>query len=216
MCLPTNISLRDEFDEKLLVCDGKNIWYSLKECLWNAPFALTGYLDVAIAYPALETFFVKRLGVKKATTSMLIKEVERMCHAKPPPIEDIRQRLIEIGIILAKSSIDGSVASALTSLQETKFLPKKASDGICVLVGVTDDFAIPDHQRYADALASCDILLDFRVHEVQSLHVVFQFMALTHRYLSSAVKEASSILGSCIEDERLSHQLQAKAYALYW
>jgi hypothetical protein len=51
---------------------------------------------------------------------------------------------------------------------------------------------------------------------VQILHAVFQHMELTHRYLSATVKEVSTIGDTLLEDEQLSQQLRARAYALYW
>jgi hypothetical protein len=188
----------------------------LSACLWRSPFALAGFQDLSTIYADLENFFVKRLRVKKASSSMLINEVKRMATATPPRIDDIRTRLIEIGMMLAKSSIDDSISKALTDLKEVKFLPKKVSGSTPVLVGVADDFAIPDHQRYANAFADHSVLLDFKIHEVQSLHVIFRHMGLTHRYLSSMVKEVSTVGDSCNENETLSKQIQAKAYALYW
>jgi hypothetical protein len=210
-------ALRTEFDAKLLVLGSNKLWYPLKECLWNTTTCtFSGYQDVAGVYPALETFFVEMLGVEKATPSMLIQEIGKMAQEEPPKIDDIRNSLVEIGTMLAKSKMDDEVKAALTEPQELKFLPKKTKDGPCVLVGVSDGFAIPDHQRYADAFLESGVLLDFAVHEVQCLHSVFEYMHLTDRYLSSAVTEVSSISGICTEDETLSQQLQVKAYALYW
>jgi hypothetical protein len=159
---------------------------------------------------------VRRLQVKKATPSMLIKEVKRMSTETLPRISDIRTRLIEIGVMLAKVPIDESITSALESLREAKFLPKRLSGATSVLVGVASDYAIADHQRYGDAFAGYDVLLDFQVYEVQTLHAVFRHLGLTHRYLSSTVKEVSTVGENSNQHETLSQQLQAKAYALYW
>jgi hypothetical protein len=147
---------------------------------------------------------------------MLINEVKRMAGEALPPIVQIRTRLIEIGMMLAKSSIDDNTLRALMSLREVDFLPKKVSGGTSVLVGVTDDFAILDHLRYGCALVGHDVLLDFGVDEVQILHVVFRHIGLTDRYLSSMVKEVSTVGENSNEDETLSSQLRAKAFALYW
>jgi hypothetical protein len=209
-------TLRTEFDAKLLALGANKLWYPLKDCLWNSPFSLTGYVDVAVIYPTLEAFFVGNMGVKKATPSMLIQEISNMAQEEPPRIDDVCKRLVEIGTMLAECAIDDDVAAALTDLQSVNFLPKKKKHGACVLVGVLDKFAIPDHPRYADALRQSGVLLDLGVSEVQCLHGVFEYMGLTKRYLSSVVEEVSSIGGSCEENKRLSRLLRAKAYALYW
>jgi hypothetical protein len=210
------MTLRTEFDTNLLVLGADKLWYPLKECLWNSPFPLAGYVDVAAIYPTLETFFVENMGVKKVTLSMLIQEVDMMAHEETPSIKNVRKGLIEVGTLLATSTMDNDVAAALTNLQSASFLPKKTQGGVCVLVGVTDDFAIPDHSRYADALRDSGALLDFGVSEVQCLHGVFEYMGLTKRYLSNIMKEVGSVGGICVEECRLSRLLRAKAYALYW
>jgi hypothetical protein len=193
-----------------------NIWHTLSTCLWKSPFTLVGYHDLSTTYEDQEKFFVQRLRVKKASLSMLINEVKRMAGEDTPRVIEIRTRLIEIGMMLANSGIDDRISEALDRLIDTKFLPKKAAQGTTVLVGVADDFAIPDHQRYADALRDHDVLLDFQVHEVQTLHVMFTRLGITHRYLSLAVKEVSTVGSNYEDNESLSLQLQAKAYALYW
>ena len=105
---------------------------------------------------------------------------------------------------------------ALAALQEVAFLPKKLADGSSILVKITDEFAIPDHARYGNAFAGHDVLLDFRVDEVSSLHVLFRHFEIDTRYLSASVKEASTVGNDFSENECLSRELRAKAYALYW
>jgi hypothetical protein len=202
-------------DSKMILGEG-GTWHTLETCVWHSPFALSDFQDLSPLYNSLEEFFVKRLNVKKASPSLLINEVKRMADTPSPRVHDIRTRLIEIGMMLARTSIDESVSKALMSLKDTKFLPKKMNDGVSVLVGKTDDFAIADHHRYCDALADQDVLLEFDVHEVQILHVVFEHMGLTQRYLSAMVREVSMVGETLLEDEQLSQQLHAKAYALYW
>lgn len=191
-------------------------WHTLETCVWHSPFALSDFQDLSALYNSLEDFFVSRLNVKRASHSLLINEVKRMAETPSPRVHDIRTRLIEIGMMLARTSIGDSVSKALTNLKETMFLPKKISGGASVLVCKADDFAIADHQRYCDALADQDVLLDFDVHEVQILHVVFDHMGLTQRYLSSIVREVSVVGETLVEDEQLSQQLNVRACALYW
>ncbi|KAH4095486.1 hypothetical protein HBH46_167370 [Parastagonospora nodorum] len=207
--------IKARFKESKMILGEGDTWHTLETCVWHSPFALSDFQDLSPLYNSLEEFFVKRLNVKKASPSLLINEVKRMAETTSPRVHDIRTRLIEIGMMLARTSIDDSVSKALMSLKDTKFLPKKMNDGVLVLVGKTDDFAIADHRRYCDALADQDVLLDFDVHEVQILHVVFEYMGLTKRYLSAMVREVSMVGETLLKDEQLSQQLHAKAYALY-
>jgi hypothetical protein len=174
--------------------------------LWKTTFAISGIQDLSIIYPSLEDFFIKRMLVKKATPSMLILEIKRMASQELPQISDIRKRLIEVGMLLARSKMDDNVSKALDALKED----------VSGLVGLADDFAIPDHQQYSEAFAGRSVLLDFKVAEVQILHVLFSYLGLTQRYLSALVSEESMIGDETFEDETLSIQLREKAYALFW
>jgi hypothetical protein len=59
-------------------------------------------------------------------------------------------------------------------------------------------------------------LLDFGLDEVQILHVLFWHVGVTNRYLSTVVREISTVGANVREDAGLSEHLRAKAYALYW
>jgi hypothetical protein len=194
--------------------DGR--WHTLRSCLWNSPFSLAEYEDLASIYPDLKSFFVTQLRVKNADPAMLVNELARMAGHTEPRTADIRQRLIEVGRIIAKGNIDDNLSAALERLRTTKFLPKQTSSGDIVLVGVEDDFAILDHERFGTAFHDEDVLLDFSLEDVQILDTVFRFMKVTHRYLSNAVDEVSTVGEDAVRNETLERALQAKAYALYW
>jgi hypothetical protein len=198
------------------VLSGKKTWHSLSKCYWSSPSPLEGYVDLQGIYPNLKSFFTQKLRVKKASPAMLIKDVKKMAEQKGSQAKGIRDRLIEIGTILAKGDLDPGIEAALLDLLKVKFLPKRLVDGNLVLVGEGDDFAILDHVRYGQALADQGILLDFDVHETQILHVMFQKLGFTSRYLSRAVLEQSSVGHGSTRDVVFSCQLQARAYALYW
>jgi hypothetical protein len=199
-----------------MVVGGKTSYSQLTKCLWNSPFTLTGHHDLAKIYPTLENLFTKHLMVKTITPRMLVNEIVRMATVKKPKIRNIKERLIGVGLMFAKAGISEEDESALEALSKVKFLPKKVADGTSVLVAITDEFAIPDHQRYYDALEAHNVLLDFEVADVQILHVLFETLGLEDRYLSMAVKEISTTGIDCIQDSTLSRQLREKAYALYW
>jgi hypothetical protein len=207
---------RKLFSEKKMVLGDNYTWHELSTCLWRSSFALANFQDLSLIYGDLESFFVRRLRVKKASPSMLIKEVGRMAEERLPQIAELRTRLVDIGMMLTKIPVDDSIAQALTSLKEVKFLPKRVSAGASTLVAVTDDFAIADHERYCAAFAEHDVLLDFQLDEVSMLHPMFQRLGISHRYLSNVVEEISTVGEDSHVDEILSQQLVAKAYALYW
>lgn len=156
------------------------------------------------------------MKIKKVGPTLLINQVKRMAEQDEPRIDDIRLRLIDIGMLLAKNDVDSNVEEALNTLKKVAFLPKRLVDGELVLVGVEDDFAILDHARHGKTLESHGVALDFKIDEMQILDVMFQHLGLTSRYLSVAVVEGSSVEDEVRVDQALSCQLQNKAYALYW
>jgi hypothetical protein len=208
--------IRGKFQQCAYILGTEYVWHTLDTCVWQSPFLLAGYQDLSIIYPELESFFVKRLKVRKVTPNMLIEEISRMVQEPKPNIDQIRQRLIEVGMILAKGTIDEAVQGALDKLAELSFLPLKRADGDSVLKSIGEEFAIMDHARYGNAFEGCDILLDFTVEEVQIMHVMFESMHLAGSYLSGMVTEESTVGDDAHQDNMLSQKLQAKAYALYW
>jgi hypothetical protein len=147
---------------------------------------------------------------------MLIKEISKMVAKKSPDYADVRKRLIDVGMMLAKTKLDKATNDALSELAESKFLPKRLAGGDTVLLGRHDAYAIRDHARYGSAFAEHGILLDFLVEEVQIMNVMFEHMGVKKHYLSSLVVEESTVENGAEEDDDLTQQLQAKAYALYW
>jgi hypothetical protein len=186
----------------------------LDTCVWQSPFSLSDYQDLSITYPELESFFIKRLKVRKVTPSMLVEEITQMVAKSGPDIDKIRQRLVEVGLILAKGTIDKATEEALDELAAHEFLPLKLDDGTSVLVN--EGFAIPDHARYNEAFMEDEVLLNFTIDEVQILHVMFEYLDLQYRYVSNVVTEKSTVGDNPRSDDVLSQELQVKAYALYW
>lgn len=193
-----------------------DVWHKLDTCVWQSPFRLSGKEDLSLVYPDLEDVFVKRFKVKKVKSHMLINEISKMVEKDAPDYTEVKERLLRIGMILAKSFLDQAAKDALEKLALMKFLPMRLSDGSAVLVDKLAVYAIADHARYANAWAGKGILLDFTVEEVQILNVMFNYLALGHRYLSTLVTERSAVGEEMQEDTGLSQQLQNEAYALYW
>ncbi|KAF2875580.1 hypothetical protein BDV95DRAFT_278391 [Massariosphaeria phaeospora] len=207
--------VREAFQGKKLVRGDDGDWYTLDSCVWKTPFALSGYQDLSKTYPDLEKFFVERLKVKTASPSMLIRELKTLVMRHEPIIDEVRQRQVNIGLMLARGGTDSDVVAALDALKTIKFLPKKRKDGILELVGLDDDFAILDHERYGTALASYGVLLDFSLSESQIMDNFFQRLGLSRRYLSVAVQEVSAVGESFTESEMLGKEVRTKAYALF-
>lgn len=164
----------------------------------------------------LERFFKEKLGVKTASASMLITELTKLAEGQSPPVQTIREMLIDIGGMLARNKVDDDLPQALDLLKRSKFLPIKSRDNTLALKSIDDDFAILDHARFGNAFQAHSIILDFSLEESQILDSLFQKLGLVDRYLSRAVKEISVVDGEPLEDQVLSQELRTKAYALFW
>ncbi|KAL1600687.1 hypothetical protein SLS60_007075 [Paraconiothyrium brasiliense] len=207
--------VRNAFIEDDLVWGPDGEMHALRNCLWLSPFPLAEYVDLSQVYPDLEDFFVKRLHVERAVPSMLVDEIKKMATKRSPQVENIRQRLIDIGRLVVNSGIDDTLSKALAGLAKVKFLPKTVDNGSKTLVGKDDDFAINDHERFGDALNTQNVLLDFSVDEVRILSTMFGYMGLSNKYLSQMVSEESVVGEGAIEHPTLSRAFKSRAYALY-
>jgi hypothetical protein len=147
---------------------------------------------------------------------MLVTQLTRLAREQRPQIERMRQLLIEIGMMIAKSGVDDKLSKALEGLQKVKFLPVRVFSNILSLTGIDDDFQILDHARFGSAFQGQSTILDFSPEESQMLDSLFLHLGLVDRYLSIAVKETSVVGEGAVESQALSQELRAKAYALYW
>lgn len=191
-------------------------WYTLSSCVWKTPFELSGYADMSRIYPHLEDFFINHLKVEIASPAMLVTELTNMAKEDSPRISDVHGRIVDVGLIVARSSFDDSLEKAINELKEVKFLPKKDRGGNLNLVGIYDHFAILDHERFGASFSNQSVLLDFDLEETQRLHTLFKYLGLTSRYLSEAVHADTTAVENASENEVLTQDLKSKAYALYW
>lgn len=210
------MSIRTAFKNHLLIFDNVGRWHTLATCYWTSPSPLEGHIDLQTIYPALEDFFTKKLGVKKASLVALLREIKKTAEQRHPNIEALRSLLINTGRIIATVKIDADVRKALEDLHQVKFLPKRLRDDSVILVGTSEDFAVLDNVRYGKAFADHEILLDFDIYEIQIMHAMLRFLGLEQRCLSLGVIEQSSIVNEGSQNNNLSHILRNRAYALYW
>jgi hypothetical protein len=206
---------RRKFNEPGLVLAGGK-WCASSSCLWASPFSISEFEVIGTQYPDLERFFVKQLRVKTASISMLVGQLTRLAKEQRPPVERMRQMLIEIGTMIARSGVDDKLPKALEGLKKVKFLPIKVLSSTPALAGIDDDFAIPDHPRFGRAFQGHLAILDLSLDESQILDSLFRHLGLVDRYLSNAVKETSVVGEGALESRVLSQELRAKAYALFW
>ena len=118
-------------------------------------------------------------------------------------------------MLISEIGVDCDTHQALEELKKVKFLPMRGENGCLMLVGVEDEFAIPDHGRYGKAFQDKGVLHDFSLGDKQILNTLIQHLGLTGRYLYSAVCEESDVGDDACLDVPESTIFQNKAYALY-
>ena len=151
-------------------------WHKLDTCVWKNPFPLAGYQDLHTIYPNLEAFFHTAYEDQEGRTNIVDQPSQADGRKSEPPIDNIQLRLIDVGMLLAKNDIDANVEDTLNTLKKIALLLKRPVDGELVLIGVEDDFAIPDHARYGKTLESHGVSLDFKIDETQMHDVVTKQM----------------------------------------
>ncbi|OCL08177.1 hypothetical protein AOQ84DRAFT_407370 [Glonium stellatum] len=206
--------IRQEFSQRELIITPEG-WRTSSSCLWVSPPPTPGYEAIWRLYPSLGPFFVNGLRIKTASISMLVTELAKLVKEEFPPMKQVRELVMQMGMLISLHGFDANVGEAMKDLQKLKFLPMKLPNNSLVLKGIDDDFAILDHARFGNALKLRSVVLDFSLEESQALDALFRALGLVDRYLSNAVKEISTIGDGAVENPVLTKEMKEKAYALY-
>ena len=167
-------------------------------------------------YPDLMSFFQGRLRIKVATASMMIKELCKLATSKNIAIDKIKEALLKIGRFVAKEDHDEKMDDALEELKLLPFIPVIASQGACGRARPTDAFVVNDHDRYFRAFHGQVDFVDISQEDSHTVSMLFDMLDIGSKYLSKSVREESAIGDDVNEDDLLTDELRAKAYALFW
>lgn len=186
-------------------------WYRSVDCLWSARLGIHNKPDIGTQYASLEKLFVNHVGVKKVKLNMLLKELERLTEV--PKTQSTIASVKELINRINNMNLD---KKRLSSIQNASILPVRRKDGKVIFLSPGDDFVINDRQKLANAFQGKVAMLDFNLEDVRILEPFLIALDLGERYLSSIVKQTSSLnSGAGSPDHELTHSLRQKAHALH-
>ena len=194
----------------------------LGDCVWSGPKCLQTITKLARCYPSLDKFFTKYLGVKDATPETVLDELrfivadfEQKCTTLLYIVpEALAQRVADLLLAFTFKSFTLS-PSIIEALQSGTFWPYE-SGGHLHFGQLTDNFIIPDHEYFLDLFHEKFPVLKLTSTEVMAMKSLFIKLGVENKFLSSCVTEIASANDVSFPAKDLSHELSARARALFW
>lgn len=183
---------RHAFQEEPLIFVTSNYqvgWYKTSECLWSSTTSIRGKVTLNEDYEGLEDFFIKTLGVQTLTIQMVYDDL--MGTNSASTIDETVSKIWSLNALLPgnRSSVDPE------ELRRKRIFPVVYPDGTTALVSTSTQFAIKDREYLALKFSGKIKILNFNQEEVRDLKVFFDWIMISHRYISASIKELTSISG---------------------
>jgi len=188
-------------------------WYTVSECLWSSATQIRGRVALNDLYPDLEDFFVSFLGVQELTLGMAYDELKEMGARVPsPPIAAVRETIWALNSLLPST---GHLPDKEPVFRGAIF-PVKYPNGSVKLQSGCTQFAIADRKTLGDIFVPHAKTLDFTLDEVRLLRPFLSWLNLESRYLSTSVREISTVAGGGMEKlQSPDREINQRAEGLY-
>lgn len=207
---------RKAFSEEPLVyvnMGNTSRWYTAGECLWSSATQIRGRVALNDLYPDLEDFFVSFLGVQELTLDMAYDELKEMAARVPSPsITAVKETIWALNSLLVSADEFPDEEPIFIG----KVFPVKYPNGSIKLQTGRTQFAITDRKTLGDIFGPRAKILDFSLDEVRRLRPFLSWLGLETRYLSTMVREISTVAGGRMD--RLQYpdrDIRQKADGLY-
>ncbi|TXC00522.1 hypothetical protein FocTR4_00008130 [Fusarium oxysporum f. sp. cubense] len=191
--------LRKTFaEESLIYFNVGNVsrWYTVGECLWSSATQIRGRVALNDLYPELEGFFVSFLGVQELTLDMAYDELKEMGSRVPPPsVAAVKETIWALNSLL-DTTADPPDEEPI--FRGTVFPVRYPNKSVKLQSGMTQ-FAIADRKALGDIFAPQAKMLDFSLDEVRRLRPFLSWLDLDSRYLSTSVREISTVAGGLMD-----------------
>ncbi|EAW19928.1 uncharacterized protein NFIA_095480 [Aspergillus fischeri NRRL 181] len=205
--------IRDHFEEEQLIyyeSDDEKTWYRPSECLWSTMTDIKGMIALNDAYEALDEFFTELIGVRTLTLQMVHDKLVEQGSGKLSA-EEVKQTIWLLNSYMQNENDLPSPSQVLRS----KVFPVRYPTGSVELCSSAVDFAIADRKHLLDYFSNKAKFLDFDVNEIARLEPFLQWTGLDRRYLSSLIKEISTVRGDSYKSLTSSDRnIARKAYGL--
>ncbi|KAI1009088.1 hypothetical protein LB504_003135 [Fusarium proliferatum] len=202
-------------EEPLIYFNVGNVsrWYTVGECLWSSATQIRGRVALNDLYPDLEDFFVSFLGVQELTLDMAYDELKEMGSRVPPPsVSAVKETIWALNSLLdtTAGSPDGEPI-----FRGTVFPVRYPNKSVKLQSGRTQ-FAIADRKALGDIFAPQAKMLDFTLDEVRRLQPFLSWLDLEKRYLSTSVREISTVAGGRMDELQYpDREIRQKAAGLF-
>ncbi|EXF84440.1 hypothetical protein CFIO01_02755 [Colletotrichum fioriniae PJ7] len=165
-------------------------WCTTTECLWSSGAKIRGRTTLSSIYEDLEDFFVEKLGVQRLTLSMACDELLQKGNGHPTAtIAEVKETIWAVNTLLQSAKLYPDPEQLL----ESAIFPVEDQTGQIGLETGRTQFVIRDRKPLAEMFASKVKFLDFSLDEVHRLSNFFSWLGFDSRYLSSSVKEISTV-----------------------
>ncbi|SPN99278.1 uncharacterized protein DNG_02315 [Cephalotrichum gorgonifer] len=204
--------LSGEFEDHSLVLapSGRGYrWCKLSECLWSSTTQIKGTVALSDTYPGLEGLFVGTLGVRTLTLQIVYDDL--LMTTTQMLVEDVKDKIWALNAFIQS---DPSPPKPDNLLKAPVF-PVKAPDCGVSLHSADAHFAIVDREKRAALFERKIKVLDYTLEEVWRLKPFLEWAGLQRRYLSSCIKEMTSVSDGVQRPiSVLNRDLKRKAHAI--
>ncbi|KAH3395487.1 hypothetical protein KXV81_002967 [Aspergillus fumigatus] len=185
--------IRKRFEKDQLIyykSDDERMWYRPSECLWSPVTDIKGMIALNDAYEDLVDFFTELIGVRTLTLQMVHDKLVEQGSGGLPAAE-VKQTIWLFNSYMQKESDLPAPREVLTA----KVFPVRYPTGSVELCSSAVDFSVADRRHLFDSFSQKAKLLDFNVNDIARLEPFLQWTGLDRRYLSTSIKEISTVWG---------------------
>ncbi|KAF5718969.1 hypothetical protein FGLOB1_1383 [Fusarium globosum] len=202
-------------EEPLIYFNVGNVsrWYTVGECLWSSATQIRGRVALNDLYPDLEDFFISFLGVQELTLDMAYDELKEMGSREPPPsVAAVKETIWALNSLL-DTTTDSPDEEPI--FRGSVFPVRYPNKSVKLQSGRTQ-FAIADRKALGDIFAPQAKMLDFTLDEVRRLRPFLSWLDLEKRYLSTSVREISTVAGGRMDELQYpDREIRQKAAGLF-
>ncbi|KAF5691492.1 hypothetical protein FCIRC_392 [Fusarium circinatum] len=202
-------------EEPLIYFNVGNVsrWYTVGECLWSSATQIRGRVALNDLYPDLDDFFISFLGVQELTLDMAYDELKEMGSRVPPPsVAAVKETIWALNSLLDTTPNPPDEEPVFLG---TVFPVRYPNKSVKLQSGRTQ-FAIADRKTLGDIFAPLAKMLDFTLDEVRRLRPFLSWLDLEKRYLSTSVREISTVAGGRMDELQYpDREIRQKAAGLF-
>lgn len=171
--------------------EGKSGWYTNSQCLWASTTEIKGKVTLNDQYEDLQDFFVDVLGVNTLTFQIVYEDLLEV--SRESTIHDVKSKIWSLNALLLTEE---STSFDPKRLLGKPIFPVRFPGGSKSLESLDTQFSIGDRDHLVSKFQAEAKFLDFAQDEVRRLKPFFDWLDMTHLYISASTKRLTSFSGS--------------------